>query len=187
MPDPKTSFNLIIIETELERFKFLVRSLLRTRIAKVRGRVFHPLWSLSSTLFRRFLSTFVSIPTHINPQIDRFALHYLNNASARARLSPSEAEYAATHQAMLAAHYQASFLGQFPLSLQRLDDTAGGIAMVEQPDADKAVFVRALVDSGIPVQVPGTDIEFILARGSVYVVRWSAVRDRVEGGEMELI
>lgn len=33
--DPKTNFRLIIIQTELERFKFLVRSILRTRIAKV--------------------------------------------------------------------------------------------------------------------------------------------------------
>ncbi len=34
--DPKTNFSLIIVQTELERFKFLVRSLLRARIAKVR-------------------------------------------------------------------------------------------------------------------------------------------------------
>ena len=33
--DPKTSFRLIIVQTELERFKFLMRSFLRSRIAKV--------------------------------------------------------------------------------------------------------------------------------------------------------
>ncbi len=33
--DPKTNFRLIIIQTELERFKYLVRSFLRTRMAKV--------------------------------------------------------------------------------------------------------------------------------------------------------
>jgi GINS complex subunit 4 len=33
--DPKTNFKLIIIQTELERFKFLVRSFLRARIRKV--------------------------------------------------------------------------------------------------------------------------------------------------------
>lgn len=33
--DPKANFRLIIIQTELERFKFLVRSYLRTRMAKV--------------------------------------------------------------------------------------------------------------------------------------------------------
>lgn len=35
--DPKTNFALIVIQTELERFKFLVRSFLRARIAKVCG------------------------------------------------------------------------------------------------------------------------------------------------------
>src|SRR5436305_669103 len=33
--DPKTNFRLIVIGTELERWKFLVRSFLRTRMAKV--------------------------------------------------------------------------------------------------------------------------------------------------------
>jgi len=33
--DPKTNFRLIIVQTELERFKFLVRSFLRARMAKV--------------------------------------------------------------------------------------------------------------------------------------------------------
>ncbi|EOD46202.1 M-phase inducer phosphatase [Neofusicoccum parvum] len=32
--DPKTNFRLILYQTELERFKFLVRSFLRARIAK---------------------------------------------------------------------------------------------------------------------------------------------------------
>lgn len=34
--DPKTNFKLIIVQTELERFKFLVRSFLRARLKKVR-------------------------------------------------------------------------------------------------------------------------------------------------------
>lgn len=34
--DPKTNFALIVIQTELERYKFLVRSFLRARMAKVR-------------------------------------------------------------------------------------------------------------------------------------------------------
>ena len=34
--DPKTNFALIVIQTELERYKYLVRSYLRARIAKVR-------------------------------------------------------------------------------------------------------------------------------------------------------
>lgn len=33
--DPKTNFALILIQTELERWKYLVRGFLRARIAKV--------------------------------------------------------------------------------------------------------------------------------------------------------
>ncbi len=59
--------------------------------------------------------------------------------------------------------------------------------MIEQPDVDKAVFVRALRDVEEPIVVDGTDIDFEMRRGDVYVVRWSAVRDVVMNGAAELI
>lgn len=59
--------------------------------------------------------------------------------------------------------------------------------MIEQPDVDKAVFVRALRDAEEPVLVEGTDIDFEMRRGDVYMVRWSAVRDLVMNGGAELI
>lgn len=34
--DPKQNFTLVILQTELERVRFLIRSFLRARIAKVR-------------------------------------------------------------------------------------------------------------------------------------------------------
>ena len=78
-------------------------------------------------------------------------------------------------------------MSQFPASLQRLDDTAGGISMVETPDLDKAVFVRALKNSDELIEVEGTDISFTLEKGAVFVVRWSAVKEAVERGEAELL
>ena len=120
-------------------------------------------------------------------QVDKFALYYIINPSQSSRFSPSELEYANTHQTLLQAHYESSFLSQFPASLQRLDDTAGGISMIEQPDAAKAVFVRALRDVEEPIIVEGTDTEFEMRRGDVYVVRWSAVRELVMRGDAELI
>ncbi|KAL9040114.1 MAG: hypothetical protein Q9180_002112, partial [Flavoplaca navasiana] len=151
--NPKTNFRLIIIQTELERFKFLVRSFLRTRMAK----------------------------------IDKYALYMLRTPTQTARLSASELQYANTHQTLLEAHYRSSFLAQFPTSLQRLDDTAGGISMVEQPDTDTAVFVRVLRDIEVPIVIEGTDTDFEMRRGDVYVVRWSAVREYVMHGDAELI
>ncbi|KAI4280273.1 MAG: hypothetical protein L6R38_004580 [Xanthoria sp. 2 TBL-2021] len=151
--DPKTNFRLIIIQTELERFKFLVRSFLRTRMAK----------------------------------IDKYALYILSNPTQTGRLSASELQYANSHQSLLELHYRSSFLSQFPTSLQRLDDTAGGISMIEQPDTDTAVFVRALRDIEEPIVIEGTDTDFEMRRGDVYVVRWSAVREHVMSGDAELI
>ena len=58
--------------------------------------------------------------------------------------------------------------------------------MIDQPDLDEAVFVRALSD--VPeIAVVGTDIAFEMRRGDIFVVRWSAVREAVEKGEAELI
>lgn len=59
--------------------------------------------------------------------------------------------------------------------------------MIEQPDMDKAVFVRALRDIHDPVVVEGTDIAFEMSRGNIFVVRWSAVREIVLAGDAELI
>ncbi len=59
--------------------------------------------------------------------------------------------------------------------------------MVEQPDLDKAVFVRVLRDVPEPVVIEGTDTAFEMRRGDVFVVRYSAVRENVLEGDVELI
>ena len=66
------------------------------------------------------------------------------------------------------------------------DKAAGGISMVEGPNLDKAVFVRAVRDMQEEVEVPGTNIQLNMVRGEVVVVRWSAVRDLVLRGVCEL-
>lgn len=48
------------------------------------------------------------------------------------------------HQALLTAHYLASFLGVFPPPLRRLDDNAGGLNMVDAPETREVVVVRCL-------------------------------------------
>jgi hypothetical protein len=60
--DPKTNFRLIIIQTELERFKFLVRSYLRARLAKVGS---HDLITIATTKRASFCAT--SCETLIEP------------------------------------------------------------------------------------------------------------------------
>jgi len=60
--------------------------------------------------------------------------------------------------------------------------------MIDAPDLDAAVFARVLRDAG-PVEVQGElgvgEVE--LRRGDVWVLRWAAVREKVLGGDVELI
>ncbi|KAF2835635.1 GINS complex, Sld5 component [Patellaria atrata CBS 101060] len=154
--DPKANFRLIILQTELERFKFLVRSFLRARIAK----------------------------------IDKFPIHHLTDTSTISRLSASETQYLRAHHVLLSNHYQSSFLSQFPTALQRLDDTIGGISMIDAPDLDTAVFCRILRDLG-KMLIEGKDREhhreLDLKRGEIFIVRWSSIKESVFAGDIELV
>lgn len=61
--------------------------------------------------------------------------------------------------------------------------------MVDAPDGDTAVFVRVLRDEAGAVTVPGEKEDGVveLKRGDVWVLRWSAVRDLVLRGLVELV
>lgn len=117
-------------------------------------------------------------------------------------LSPSEIRFLQTHHALLAQHYRDAFLNAFPQSLQRLDDNAGGISMVEGPDAKKAVFVRCLARrwrGGISGGGGGRDQysddededegegHLSMRSGEVWVVRWEDVKKGVLAGALELL
>jgi GINS complex subunit 4 len=58
--------------------------------------------------------------------------------------------------------------------------------MIETPDLDRAVFVRALADVGI-VRISGTNVECDIGRGDIWILRWSAIKDTIERGDAELI
>lgn len=106
-------------------------------------------------------------------------------------MSSSEVAYATRHQQLLHSHYLSSFLGAFPPQLQNLNDTAGGISMVDGPDMEGAVFVRGLgkADESVVVFGRGRDADgdVEVQRGEVVVARWADVRELVEKGEMELV
>ncbi|KAI5361997.1 Putative DNA replication complex GINS protein SLD5 [Septoria linicola] len=153
--DPSKNFTLVILQTELERMKFLVRSYLRARIAK----------------------------------IDTFPIHYRSQflqteADDQPLLSTLEAQYLEAHQSLLAQHYHASFLSLFPQGLQRMDDASGGVTMIDRPDEDKAVFCRVLRDCYVERPPYGT---VDLARGDIWLLRWSTIADRVKRGDVELV
>lgn len=170
--DPKTNFALIVIQTELERFKFLVRSYLRARIAKV-GPPFR-----SSPCLGHLLTQL---------QLDKHILYYLSNEDLRARLSPTELAYATRHQALVHNHYLSSFLGSFPDKLQNLNDTAGNVSMIDEPDLETAVFVRMLAEKEVHGKGTDADVTMNVGNGEVLIMRWSSAKELVEGGDAELV
>ncbi|CAK1364881.1 DNA replication complex GINS protein SLD5 [Cercospora beticola] len=153
--DPSKNFTLVILQTELERMKFLVRSYLRARIAKV----------------------------------DKFPIHYRQRLlqaepDDEPLLSTLESQYLEAHQSLLTQHYHASFLSVFPQNLHRMDDSSGGVHMVDKPDEDAAVFCRVLRDCYVERPVYG-GIDMV--RGDIWVLRWSNIAERVKRGDVELI
>ncbi|ETI19289.1 hypothetical protein G647_09121 [Cladophialophora carrionii CBS 160.54] len=160
---------LAILQTDLSRTQFLVRSLLRQRLAK----------------------------------ITKYATYYLaehldSEGGTSATMSQSEVAFLRHHQALLGELYDSSFLNAFPQALRRLDDSSGGVAMVEGPDVSKAVIVRCLTegtwsnerdldDAKDLGHDEGANVALRMRRNEVWLVRWRDVKKGVERGEVELL
>ncbi len=155
---------LSILQTDLSRTQYIIRSLLRQRLAK----------------------------------LTKHAMHYLTLDDKSTLLSAQEQSFLQNHQSLLSNLYGASFLSAFPAQLQRLDDNAGGLNMVEGPDGKKAVFIRCLAErwGSDPLfedydadddEGAGERGALAMRRGQVWVVRWEDVQKGVEKGALELL
>lgn len=68
--------------------------------------------------------------------------------------------------------------------MHKMDDTQGGVSMVDKPDEDSAVFCRVLRDCYVERPVYGG---IDLARGDIWVLRWRTIAESVKRGDVELI
>ena len=166
---------LAILQTDLSRTQFLVRSLLRQRLAKLTS---HAAYYLAQ---------------HVKSEDRRPGQAIL--------LSDSEVAFVRHHQALLTDLYENSFLNAFPQGLRRLDDSSGGVKMVEGPEGRKVVFVRCLKEGGwgnerdVDEAVEdrggsgdeGASVLVRMGRGEIWVVRWRDVKGGVERGEVEVL
>jgi GINS complex subunit 4 len=152
------NLTLSILQTDLSRTQFLVRSLLRCRLAKI-------------TKYAGFYLEQLNTSDTKDGLLGESEIHFLRN-----------------HQALLSNFYSGSFLDAFPPHLRRLDDKAGGNSMVEGPDVQEAVFVRCLreyweSDPGADEE----GVELRMRIGEVWVARWEDVQDGVKAGTLELL
>ncbi|KAI1908791.1 GINS complex subunit [Ophidiomyces ophidiicola] len=172
--NPTLNLTLSIIQSDLSRTQYLIRSLLRQRLAKLTKHPIHFLRLSSGSGASQQLST-----------------------QQPGLLSPQEHDFLSSHHSLLSAHYSQSFLSSFPPALRKLDDNAGGTSMVTKPETKEVVFVRCLaesVDMVIPAEPEQADrltmgdrLGERMGKGEVWMVRWEAVREAWRKGEVEVL
>ncbi|KAH3661611.1 hypothetical protein OGAPHI_006459 [Ogataea philodendri] len=147
--EKEIKLRLVVVESELDRVQFLIRSYTRTRLQK----------------------------------IDKYSLYIRSNDTESAKLSNNELTYMERHLELLLELYNSQFLKNLPESLQAIDETGGGVSMIEEPDLDRPVFVKALADNVVDVD----DEEVELTTNGIYVLRYRAVMDLVKVGDVRVL
>lgn len=159
--DPKTNFSLIIIQTEVERWKFLIRSLLRARIAKIDK---HTLYYLSTpALLGRLSETEVAYATRHQQLLHG---HYLSSFLGSFPQNLQNLNDQAGGITMIGGP----------------DEDAGVFVRGLGSKTYSGEETIAVLGRG-----RDADGEIDVQRGEVVVARWSDVREFVEKGEMELV
>lgn len=148
---------LMIIETDIERFSYIIRLYIRTRLTKLE----------KFTIF------------YINETAEE-------SDSTRSRLSPREKLYMHKYFQILTQLYNNSFLKKLPQELALLDDTQDFESMVTEPELNMPVFVKVVTDSPIEIPL-GEDEDLELVKDGVYVVKYRLIRRYLAIGDVVLI
>lgn len=190
------NLKLSILQTDLSRTQYLIRSYLRQRLSKITQFAMHYLVLISPP------APSAASQSQQDPESGGGGVRTedtLPNPSTtsstanRNPLSESEAHFLYSHQYLLASHYRLSFLASFPPQLRRLDDNAGGTSMIQGPDMREVVVVRCLVPE-VAMVVPADDMldqeregEVMMRMGEVWVGRWEGVKKAWEKGDVEIL
>lgn len=187
--NPNLNLRLSILQTDLARTQYLIRSLLRQRLAKLTKYSMHYLVQLASRN-KNPLDSQPSQTTQASQSTPEDSVPDLASVVDFTPLSEQESTFVHTHQKLLATHYGGSFMGAFPPQLRRLTDNVGGTSMVQGPETKEAVFVRCL-GAEVPVVVVAEDgveeMGVTMRMGDVWMVRWEGVKTAWSRGEVELL
>ncbi|KMU72697.1 DNA replication complex GINS protein SLD5 [Coccidioides immitis RMSCC 3703] len=179
--NPTLNLTLSILQSDLSRTQFLIRSLLRQRLAKLTK---HPIHYLR-----------LSTPPSASQQPRLSSTHHQQEDP----LSPQERSFLSAHHSLLSDHYSHSFLASFPPALRKLDDNAGGTSMVTAPETKEVVFARCLAESAdviIPAEPDQSDrmsfgmgdrLGERMSKGEVWMVRWEGIKGAWMKGEVEIL
>jgi GINS complex subunit 4 len=158
--EPKTNFSLIIIQTEVERWKFLIRSFLRARIAKIDKHTLH------------YLST---------PELQA-RLSEMEVAYATRHQQLLHQHYLSSFLGSFPQNLQNLNDTAGGISMVSGPDEESGVIV-------RGLGSKDFPGEGVVVQGSGRDADsqVEVVRGEVVVARWSDVKEFVEKGEMELV
>lgn len=164
---------LLCMEAELERVKFVLRSYLRCRLSKV-------------DKYMLYLRQFKDDGTSAVPLNELLSRHELN--------------YHERHSAILLKLLNDCILKHMPPELQAINDTEGSVSMVDEPNWNKFVFIYVggspndplldKSDSGklcYMVSIPELNEDVELTIGGIYVMPYSVIRDLLRQEKVELI
>jgi len=108
--DPSASedehLRITLVQLDIERVKFIVRSYVRTRLYKVCLSTFLPFF---------FYSSFFA-------QIEKYARHIISSPSIQTRLTAAERDHASRHADLNDRHFSFSVLQSLPEPQRHLDD-----------------------------------------------------------------
>lgn len=168
---------LLCMEADLERLKFVLRSYVRCRLAKV-------------DKYSLYLRQLAQEDDQMVPLGDL--------------LSQKELEYHERHSAILLKLLNNTILRHMPPELQAIDDNDGSVKMIEEPEWDKFVFIyvngpdsQHELDPALEVDADGNhfysvvipelqeDVE--LTVGGIYVMRYNVVRELILADKVQLI
>lgn len=109
----------MLVQTEVERIKFVVRSYVRTRLFKVR-----PLRPPSSPPRSPRLPSISHLHTTLTPapQIEQHAAHITSQPSLHPRLTAAELRHAQRYAALTVSQFTHTVLAHLPDAQQALDD-----------------------------------------------------------------
>ncbi|KAJ5908851.1 GINS complex [Penicillium taxi] len=192
--NPNLNLRLSILQTDLARTQYILRSLLRQRLAKLSKHSMHYLGLLASrnkNPLTQSQSQSQSQSQTQNPNAQpEDSVPDISTVTDFSPLSEQESTFVHAHQTLLAGYYGGSFMGAFSPQLRRLDDNAGGTSMVQGPESKEVVFVRCL-GAHVPVVFVGEegeeDIGVTMRMGDVWVTRWEGVKGAWMKGDVELL
>ncbi|KAI9592242.1 hypothetical protein BDF19DRAFT_468212 [Syncephalis fuscata] len=122
-------------------------------------------------------------------KIEKYALYLLKDPDmASSLLSASEQSYAIEYQALVEKAHNASALNMLPTSQRALDEKATQytLAMISEPNINAAVFCRSRKRIG-EIQLPDSMDTLFMDENSMFLLRYSYIRDMLRIGEVELL